>query len=43
MARAVTLVELKLMAPEMEVTPFTVKEREIFTFPPLLTVNEEAI
>jgi hypothetical protein len=43
MARAVTLVELKLIAPEMEVAPFTVKEREMFTAPPLLTVNEEAV
>jgi hypothetical protein len=39
MAREVMLVELKLIAPVMEVAPFTVKARAIFTVPPLLTVG----
>jgi hypothetical protein len=43
MAREVMLVELKLIAPVMELAPFTVKERDMFTVPPLLIVNEEAL
>jgi hypothetical protein len=43
MAREVTLVELKLIAPVMEVDPFTVKARAMFIVPPLLIVNEEAL
>ena len=42
-ARAVILVELKLIVPETEVAPLTVKSRNILIVPPLLIVSEEAV
>jgi hypothetical protein len=43
MERALTLLELKLIVPLMEVVPVTVKLRETFSVPPVLMVSEEAV
>jgi hypothetical protein len=42
-ARDVTLVDPKLIAPVIEAAPFTVKDRKMFIVPPLLMVSEEAV